>query len=188
MNSSIFKVFCLYKRIDYIFYKDNFEMIYTIDDPLQKSWFDRSPKYIRQQCERIFNEIESHHYTYHDMTAILIYKSLWDSSLNFKWVNHTDIDEFKQIFTDIQLAKDFQILKATQKKLKMKHWYDYFLVDETGKSLIYSLTIAKAISVWFYMSKIEQCLTEPTIVYYFMNRGKAYRKFEATLKILKNYI
>jgi hypothetical protein len=188
MKSSIFKVFCLYKRIDYIFYKDNFEMYYTINDPLNKEWFDKSSKFIKDQCARIYSEVESNHYKYDDMIFILALESLWNSSLNLKSINYKNIEDNKELFNEKQIKKDLEVLRHAQKKLNLKYPYEYFITDETGQSIVYSLIINKAISPYFYLKYINKYLTNPSIECLFLNKNKKYRKFEGTLKIVEKLL
>ena len=184
MKNSSYKIFCLYKRIPYTFAECNFNMYPRLEEPVEKRWFDNTKKFIKDQCYRIYNEIENNYYSFDDVVAYLIYESIWHDEVILPEVNRFTMEKFKAIFTETQLHKDRGMIKKINDEAKLKDIKEYFYIRENGESLIYRLCMKKIISAYFFAYYANCCLTGFFGVHKLKERHTEYKKFDETVKIL----
>jgi len=188
MNNSSYKIYSLYKRIPFVFNneeEDNFVMHTSLDQPVAKGMFDHTGKYIKNQCYRIYNEIENSYYSYDDLTNFLIWRSLWDKAVDLPGITYEAIDNFKEKFTDKQLQRDKGVIDAINMQMKFPRVRDYFKIREHGESVIFRLCMKEIVSVYFFAYYADTLVAgyfqHPKLV----PRQKEYKKFYETVKILK---
>lgn len=184
MQNSSYKIFCLYKRIPYTFEQMNFDMYPRLEEPVERRWFDHTTQFIKKQCFRLFNEIENSWYTYDDLVAFLIYRSLWDSAVKLTEVTDASMQAFKAEFTEAQLKKDREVIAKINKPAGLRDISEYFIIRENGESLIYGLCMKKIVSVYFFANYADTLLTGLFHRANLKNRSKKYRKFDETVNIL----
>lgn len=184
MKNSSYRIFSLYKRIPYTFAEYNFNMYPRLEEPVEKRWFNNTKKFIKDQCFRIYNEIENHWYSFDDVVAYLIYESIWHDEVILPEVNRFTMEKFKTIFTKEQLYKDRRMIDKINAEAKLKDIKEYFYIRENGESLIYRLCMKKIISVHFFAYYANCCLTGFFEVHKLKERHAEYKKFDETMKIL----
>lgn len=150
MDNSSYKIFSLFKRIPDIFADMNFDLYPLLENPVPKRMFDNTKPFIKNQCYRIFNEIENSYYSFDDVVNFLIYRSLWDKSVDLPNVNDKNIEEFKLKFSIKQLTEDRRIINELNKKAGFKHISEYFVIRENGESLVYRLCMGDVVSIYFF--------------------------------------
>jgi predicted metal-binding protein len=155
-----------------------------LEEPVEKRWFTHTPKYIKDQCFRIYNEIENSFYSYKDVVAFLIYESLWHDDVKLPEVNSESINKFKAIFTEEQLLKDRRMIDKINKQANLKDIKEYFFIRENGESLIYRLCMQKIVSIYFFAYYANSFLTGFFEKCKLKERHGAYRRFDETVKNL----
>lgn len=184
MNNSSYKIFCLYKRIPVIFNDLNFDLYPDLEKSVNKSWFNNTSPFIKNQCYRIFNEIENSYYIFNELISYLIYRSLWDEKVDLPNINGTTVDRFKKKFTVKQLKQDKEVISAINEKAGLKHIREYFVVRENGESLIYRLCMDEIISIYFFAYYSNNHLTGFFEKAKLRERNERYAKFANTIEIL----
>lgn len=159
MQNSSYKIFCLIKRVPFIFKNKEFSLFPTLYDPVAKSWYESSNPYIKNQCWRIYNEIENSYYSFESLVSFLIARTLWDKNVIFENINDKNINTFKSKFAEQQLEKDRKNIDDINKEAKFKHIRDYFGVLASGESLIYQLCMNEIISLYFFIYYANTALT-----------------------------
>lgn len=184
MENSSYRIFSLYKRIPYTFTEKNFQMYPRLREPVDRWWFESTKPFIKNQCARIYNELESSHYTFDDLVAFLIYRSIWDDKVQLTEVNGRAIETFKEEFTEAQLEKDRRRISEINKEAKLGDIREYFIIREHGESLIYDLCMKKIISIYFFGNYSNSILTGLFLRANLKERSTQYKKFDETVKIL----
>jgi hypothetical protein len=155
-----------------------------LEEPVERRWFNNTPKFIKDQCYRVYNEIENSFYSYSDVVAFLIYESLWHDDVKLPEVNSESINNFKALFTDVQLLKDRRMIDKINKQANLKDIKEYFYIRENGESLIYRLCMQKIVSIYFFAYYANSCLTGFFEKHKLKGRHLKYRKFDETVKTL----
>lgn len=174
MKNSAYRVYCLYKRIDFVFNRSNYDLFYTIEQPVVRKIYDAQPRYIKDNCYRIFNELESNWYTFDDLLCYWMYRSLWDKKGTF---DTKGIDAFKLTFNEKQLEKDRRLISEINKTVKLKSISEYFELKENGESLAYQLAMNNQISIYFCIIYLTSFLKRDIL-------NKEYKKFIETIKLI----
>jgi hypothetical protein len=188
MVNSIYKVFSIYKRIPYIFDESNFNMINTIFDPVGKHWFDNTNKFIKDNCERIYSEIENFYYTYNEVAALMVYQTIIDSNIHLENINNKNMEVFKSIFTKKTLRNDEQMVLSANRSVKLDI-QDYFKVCEDGKSIIYDLIKNDVVSIYFFINYYNKVLTNELGNNFFQFKGnKKYISFIHKIKFINDIL
>lgn len=188
MNNSSFKIYCLYKRIAFIFWEENYDMFPRLLEPVQKGMFESTPKYIKDQCYRIFNEIENAYYTFDDLVGFLMYRSLWDKKVKLDEVNGKSVRAFKERMTLKQLKRDKEVLGEINEQAKLGHISEYFLIRENGESLIYRLCMKEIVSIYFFAYFVNTPLTGFIGNITLKHSSREYQKFHKTTQLIVQYL
>lgn len=187
MKNSSYKIYCLSKRIKFVFNNedDNFGLVDRLLEPVPKTMFDKANKFTKEQCYRIFNEIENSYYTFDDVTNFLIYRSIWDKAVRLAEVTSDAIEYFKKKFTPEQLAKDREVMTEINKEMKFPKARDFFKIRVNGESVVYGLCMKEIVSAYFFAyygnSFLFGFFENPKL----KPRNHGYKKFYETVKILK---
>jgi hypothetical protein len=188
MKSSPYAVFSLYKRVEFIFYDHNYDMYHTLKNPVGFHWFKQTNRYTKENCVRIFNEIESGQYALNHVAIIMAHNSIWHSSANLGQVRSENVQKIMGLYTKIQLKKDRNMLVAINEEANLDGIEEYFRVRENGKPIIYDLIINNSISPYFYMHYRERILTPEFEHSFLFDKEKTYVTFQKKLNILKDLI
>lgn len=182
------KVFSIYKRVDHAFYKGNYEFAGAIYDPVQSWMYGRSPKFIKDQCFRIYNEIENSWYSYQDAVMVMIYDSIWASHLDLKKVNLDAVKQIRFMFTKKKLIEDQNAIVEINGTFKLPSIDDFFKIREKGGSFLHDLIEHRKVSLYFfinYYDRIKEITTGPHLHF---DKCDSYKKLEKVAELLRNFI
>jgi hypothetical protein len=188
MVDSPYKVYSVYKRIPFIFDEYNFDMVYRIFEPVGLHWYNNSTKYIKTHCKRIYNEIESFHYTYNEMASLMVYQTIIGKDIDLASINNIEMNKLREILSKNTIREDEKKLETINNEVGLSGIQEYFKINEDGESLIYSLIKKGVISVYFFINYYDKILTKVDKNILFMFKGsKKYHSFIHKTKLIKKF-
>lgn len=156
----------------------------SIDKLVVKIQYDRSKEFYRNQCKRIYNEIENSFYNYNDLKLFLLYEYLFNDSIKLKNINAKNVKLIKKLFIKKQLNEDKYLILRVNKQTKYNDIKKYFVIREMeggNYSIIYNLILKKYISPLFWI-KYSYVVTE------FENEEKDHKRFRKICNIMKGVL
>ena len=183
------KVFSIYKRVLYVFDKYNFDMVDTIFDPVDKNWYKNAQKFIKDQCDRIYNEIENFYYTYNELAALMVYQTIISNGIHLENINNKYMENLRSVFKKERLRQDEQTMISTNKSMRLGI-EDYFKVGEDGKSIIYDLIKNDVISIYFFINYYDKILLTKNLgnIYFQFKGNKKYISFIHKTKFISKML
>lgn len=188
MKNSVYKVFSLYKRCDFIFYKGNFEAVEDIYAPVSASLWDNANDFIKTNCTRIYNQIENFWYSYDDFALMMKYDCLFNQSVALDKLDKSFYDSMMMELSKLKFNEDKKLLIEVNKKIGLPDINSFFYINPKGDSIVYDLIMKKAISPIFFIKYIDlanKCTRGEHVKF---EKNKEYRKFEKQIKILKDHL
>lgn len=178
MKGSTLKVFSIIKNTQDIVEKNKNIDTYKLRHSI---WYDRQPKYIKNQCYGIFNDIENGCFSYKDLTNAIYSIYLYKKKVNLNELKSKSINTIKETLTKEQFIHDKKVLLEVNKEIKLKGIQDYFKIKEGGNSLVYELIQSKCISPILFVKLLNEVTIENID-----SESPEHRKFRRIIEILKN--
>lgn len=160
MKSSPRLVYNIFKN-----YYDKFIKNRKVEDVFKYSSFAyyKQPDFVKRHCQRIYNEIESHLYTYQDYILFTLYHYLYnDTQIHLESVTYINTREVKKLFTKQQLEKDRDYILKLNGSLKLNELEDYFSPRGGGTNILYELIKEKKISPLLYIRYYNKMINDKT--------------------------
>lgn len=163
MENSSYAVFSVLKNFNYFIKTKNTNKSINRDNLFKPVWrgcFDncRDSRLIIQ-CQRIYNELENHYYTYDDMIIALAYMYLFSENVKLSDLKTSNVVSICKKFTRSQLDIDKKFILNVNKYIKFNKLEDFFKLNDDCKSVIYELIMDKTISPIFYCYFVNKYLT-----------------------------
>jgi len=170
---SCLDIFCVYKKINYMSENneyDNFRDIFKPPFGL-KNYYDNTPKYLKNQIIRINSEIESGFYSAYDAMMVMFKQLIFGNSVDLEDVCDGIINKHIKEFSGETLKYDENTIFEINRKYNLD-LIDYFKINDNGFSLVHSLVIEGAISVFFEIH-YKKILTEAlkNTSFFYIERG-----------------
>jgi len=176
-ESSSLKVFSIYQNfIRWQKGKDvPFDKLHSI------TWFNRSGDYLKNQCKKVYNEIENSRFNYQDFSLFLLHNSIFNTKLKWADVNTKNINVIKNLYTEAQFIIDQQFILELDKKLNFKDISVYFKINRDGRNFVYDELIMKnRVSPLFYIM-LENDVDETSD----FKEAEELKKFKRIIKKIK---
>lgn len=141
------RVYSIYTNIiNYVFGNKNVKL-----NKILKSYVfeKKSNQFVKDQCFRIYNEIENSFYSYNDLTIALLFISFRDKP-NLKNIDRKLIIKCLKHFDKKQLKEDEKFILDLNKELKFNNIKEYFNII-SGESIICELFLKGLISPLFFI-------------------------------------
>jgi len=184
------KVFSILQKCNEFYSK---EKDIDLDEYVSELWLERSPKFIKDQCKRIWNEIENGFYEYDELKIYALYTLLFTSKrVSLQKVTRKNVSEVMSLFTKKQYKRDQQFIIDVNQKVQLDGIENYFIINSNGRNVIYTLIFKQFVSPYFYI-KLKKFVPKKNI----FKKSKELVKFEFVVnkieKLLdkmrtKNYI
>jgi len=149
---------------------DNFRDIFKPPFGL-KNYYDNTPKYLKNQIIRINSEIESGFYSAYDAMMVMFKQLIFRNSVDLEDVCDGIINKHIKEFSGETLKYDENTIFEINRKYNLD-LIDYFKINDNGFSLVHSLVIEGAISVFFEIH-YKKILTEAlkNTSFFYIERG-----------------
>jgi hypothetical protein len=144
--------------------------------------FKNQPRFIKENCARIKNDIENAYYFLDDIIFFGLHKIINDEDTPYDFTV-TDIDALYDLYTDKRLASDDLQIREGIKALNL-NYEDVFCIQAEGMSIITSLVLEGKISPLYYINNRKKVLTLPEKCVYLSNDVQ--KRFDDICDLIKN--
>jgi len=136
----------------------------TVKDPFKTIpvyVFTKMPAFTIKNCQRIYNDIENHYYTYTDIFLFVAYRDLLGKKCYIQDITRDDVKSVSKLFTILRVKDDLLKLKSIAKKSGITKMSEFFELDDNGDNILRNLVLGGHISPLTYIKKIRNSLTSP---------------------------
>jgi hypothetical protein len=127
------------------------EVDYDLDTILIKKMFDRSPDYIKNNCNRIASEIFSNRYTFLEFKIMTLYNLLFNKNSDIKNINFNSIKLIRKILTQKALEKDREMILSLKNDVPFDDISFLFRFNSDDVSFLYTFIQKGIISPMFWL-------------------------------------
>ena len=125
-----------------------------------KFHYENTNNYYKENCKRIYNELENSYYTYKDLIVYFLYDfAMTGKTKPLHELKNKNILKIKKIFTKKQLEEDKKFILNINKKLQLKSMIEFFEIRSNGMPIIYELIKKNYVSPAIYIKCYEIALT-----------------------------
>jgi hypothetical protein len=181
MLNCSFKTFSVLRNLEDLIARPKQTRIKNIFEDRDMQSYDRSLNFYRLQCNRIYNEIENHYYTYKSLAIFVFYNHAFGGKFDLNLINRKEIIKVGKLFTQKQLKKDKEYIFKLREEAKIK-LNQIYKKREGGTNILYELTIKKLISPLYYIKYLEKTLTNPKKDV--ILKSEEYKRFQHGIKLI----
>jgi len=181
MENSSLVIFSIYQNVKKIIEKQTYDV--PIYKKVSNVWFNKTNSFTINNCKRIFNDVENSYYTHNDLVTFLLSMSL-DSSkiIGLNKVNYENIKKTLKLYTKKSLIRDKEFIKSINKEFEFDNISQYFVINDDGENIIYSLIMNKHVSPILFLQYSKKCLhvnSENNIL-----KSEDYLRFEKLMNLI----
>ncbi|MFW6219535.1 MAG: hypothetical protein ACOC33_01575 [bacterium] len=185
MKNSSLTIFSIYQNVKKIVVSQKYDT--PIFKKVASIWFNKSNEFVKNNCKRIFNDIENNYYTHNDLVVFILTYSIYNSKfISLNKITYKNIKDTLKLYTKKTLIKDKTFIKKINDELNFKNIADFFIINDDGENLIYNLIIKKYISPIIFLQYRKKCLTineKNTIL-----KNEKYLKFEKYMNMINKHL
>lgn len=132
-----------------------------LDQSVSGMWFERSHKFVKDQCKRIWNEIENGYYEYDELKIYTLYtQCMTGKRIQISGITRKNVGNVMELFTDKRYKEDQAFIIDVNKKTNLNGIEDYFRINIKGRSIVYGLIQEQYISPYFFIKLKKKAIVE----------------------------
>jgi hypothetical protein len=188
MQSSIRAVMAVYYNINKYMNRKRYidsDQIDLLKD-INEFHYQRISEYTKKHCQKVYNDIENHFYSYKDLALYIACEYLYENKFSWQNVNDKNINRIKDLFSESRYFLDQQLIVELNEKLNFEKISEYFKLNHDGISIIYNLITHEKhyISPLFFL-KFEKIAIKNDVEFI---PSKDYIYFIKTIKLIKTIL
>ena len=148
----------------------------------------RENRYWRENCQRIFNDLENNYYDYTDFCIAVYYLHMFQKSVPLYLLNQKSIHEIRDLFHTDQVKKDKDLILKIKERGNLEK-VNFFELLEDGQPIIYHLIKDKTVSPFIFVKawnnkSIQKLLTgnDENVIF-----NTDYKRFIVIIKLLTTH-